>query len=105
MDDNNCFFYSVLAGVKLPENNKHRVSYYRQRFLDREIEIGDLKYPIGKREIEKFEEMNPDLSVSSSAFNNDKESLIPLHTSKYYMRKHNIDLLSLTEGDKHHYTL
>ena len=55
------------------------------------------------RDVPKFENLNPNISVSVSVF--EDRQLIPLHLSPHRDRQHTVHLLLLSDGNTQHYTL
>lgn len=55
------------------------------------------------RQIPRFERQNPDISVN--VFCMDKKHVIPRYVASYTDRKHHVNLLLLTKGEKKHYIL
>jgi len=55
------------------------------------------------RDVPKFENLNPNISVSVSVF--EERQLIPLYLSPHRDRQHTIHLFLLSDGNTQHYTL
>ncbi|HSN23685.1 MAG TPA: hypothetical protein VLS45_05895 [Methylomicrobium sp.] len=104
-DDDFCFLYSVLAGIKLDRHNMNHVYQYKQRLAKKEIEVGNLQFPLDHSDVRKFEDLNPDISVSVFMWVARKEGLCPLYPSPHRNRKHHVKLLLLDNDGKQHYTL
>ena len=76
-DDQKCFLWCVLAHLH-PVQHKHadRVSKYRQ--YENEVNMQDIEYPVKLRDIDQFENQNPDISVSVFGLSNDDFNLSPI---------------------------
>jgi len=104
-DDDNCFQYSVLAGMNVikagTRNNKSRPSQYKP-FM-RMLNMDGIETPVPLSSIDKFENQNPEISVNMLYL--DDKDIVPIRTSKFCnQRKYHVNLLMLTNQDKFHYT-
>jgi len=68
-----------------------------------ELNATGLSFPMSVRDVPKFENLNPDISVSVLVF--EERQLIPLYLSPHRNRKHTIHLLLLSDENTQHYTL
>ena len=68
-----------------------------------ELNITGLSFPMSVRDVPKFENLNPNISVSVSVFK--ERQLIPLYLSPHRNRQHTVHLLLLSDGNTQHYTL
>ena len=103
VNDENCFQYSILAGMNILESgkNKNRPSRYKQYMY--KLNMNGIQTPVPLSSIDKFEDMNVEISVNVLYFDN--QDIIPIRTSKFCQkRKYHVNLLMLTNGDKFHYT-
>jgi hypothetical protein len=80
-----------------------RITNYEQ-FLH-EINIKDLVFPLSLKQIPKFASLNPTIHITVLAYDDDEKDFIPLYVSPHHNRQHQVNLLLLKDGDKHHYTL
>src|SRR5688572_4775043 len=105
-NDDKCFLYCMLA-VTHPvglNNHPNRVSKYVP-YLD-ELNTEGLNFPIEIGQIPIFETNNPDFSVNVLCTNSDEEhTFVPLYASQHRNRKHTVNLLLLSEGERRHYIL
>ena len=99
--DNLCFLWSVLAGIHPVDHNANRVTNYKPHL--HELNTTGLSFPMSVRDVPKFENLNPDISVSVLVF--EDQQLIPVYLSPHRNRKHTIHLLLLSDGNTQHYTL
>jgi len=103
--DNNCFQYSVLAGMNViksgPQTIRFRPSSYKPYM--HLLNMGGIQTPVPLSSIDKFENQNPEISVNILYMNN--RDIVPIRTSKFCnKRKFHVNLLMLTNEDKFHYT-
>ena len=98
-----CFLWSILAGIYPVdcEHNLNRLTHYKSH--RHELNTTGLSFPMSVRDVPKFENLNPNISVSVSVF--EERQLIPLYLSPHRNRQHTIYLLLLSDGNTRHYTL
>jgi len=68
-----------------------------------ELNTTGLSFPMSVRDVPNFENLNPNISVSVSVF--EERQLIPLYLSPHRNRQHTIHLLLSSDGNTQHYTL
>ena len=66
--------------------------------------MGDIKYPVSLKDINKFERLNSSIAISVFAYSEDYK-VYPLRISDHSNRLHKIKLLLITEEEKTHYCL
>ena len=101
--DDNCFQYSVLAGMNVIKSahHKNRSSAYKQYM--HMLNMNGIQTPVHLSSIDKFENQNVDISVNMLYLDN--QDIIPIRTSKFCnQRKYHVNLLMLTDQDKFYYT-
>jgi hypothetical protein len=66
-----------------------------------------LKISFSRSHLNKFRNLslNPTIRITVLAYDDDEKDFIPLYVSPHHNRQHQVNLLLLTDGDKHHYTL
>src|SRR6218665_1800992 len=102
--DNFCFLYSVLAASHPQKINAERKSKYSD-FLE-ELKIHGLTFPLTLAQIPLFETNNSDYSINVLCPASDEDKhFVPLYASQHRRRKHVVNLMLLSEGDKRHYVL
>ena len=101
--DNLCFLWSVLAGIYPVDRKQHpnRLTHYKPHL--HELNTTGISFPMSVRDVPKFENLNPNISVSVWVF--EDRQLIPLYLSPLRDRQHIIHLLLLSDGNTQHYTL
>ena len=103
-EDNNCFLYCILAVSHHQTSHPDRVSKYAP-YLN-ELNIQGLTLPVKIDQIPIFEANNPDFSINVMCTNSDEDkTFVPLYASSHRNRKHVVNLLLLSEGEKRHYIL
>ena len=100
-NDNKCFIWSVLAHLHPAKRNPNRLYHYKK--FEKELNIDGLTFPLPVSEVPKFEKLNTNLKINVLVHEN--KDFIPLYVSKLHDRPVHINLLLLTDGSKHHYTL
>jgi len=78
-DDNLCFLYSVLCGLKTPANHPERVSHYKNRLNELSYKDEDFKDGMSVHKIRFFEKRN-NLNINVYSLE-DKNSIIPVYIS------------------------
>ena len=103
LTDNLCFLLSILAGIypvhyTYTPNRPHQYKPHLQ-----ELNTTSLTFAMYVRDIPKFENLNPNISVSVLAFQ--ERQLIPLYLSAHINRQHILHLRLLSNSNTQHYTL
>ena len=101
--DEKCFMWSVLRALNPKDKNAERVDNDLKSKQDT-INMEGIRYPTNFRDIDRFEHLNPNISISVLGYNKE-ERVYPLRISKCTKRKHDIVLLLLKDGEKSHYCL
>ena len=102
-DDNKCFLWCVLRALNLKDKNNERIDGDLKSKVDT-LGMGDIKYPVSLKDINKFESLNSNIEISVFAYDEDYK-IYPLRISDHNNRLHKIKLLLITEEDKTHYCL
>ena len=101
--DDECFKWSILRGLNPKDNHPERIDKDLKSKQDTTNTEG-IKFPVNFRDIDRFESLNPNISVSVMGYNKD-ERVYPLKVSRYTGCEHDITLLLLKDGEKSHYCL
>ena len=104
--DEKCFMWCVLRALNLINKNAERVDSDLKSKQDT-INMEGIRYPVSFRDIDRFEHLNPNISISVLGYNK-VERVYPLRISKctkHTKRKHDIVLLLIKDGEKSHYCL
>ena len=94
-NDDLCFFYSVLAHIHPIHfsQNPNRVSNYTL-FLH-ELDYSGLTFPLKIRQIRKFEDQNPHVSINVLYHDPETHTIMPLRVTKHRNRLHHVNLFLL----------
>ena len=111
-EDDKCFMWSVLRALYPKDTNPQRIENDLKSKQDN-INMDGICYPVNFRAIDRFEHLNPNISISALGYNKE-ERVFPLRISKYTGCNNDIVLLLLKESvkgengeikEKTHYTL
>lgn len=116
-DDEYCFKWAVISALYPAEKNSDRVSSYKVENIESkkimlknniEIDFGELEFPLQITDIDKFEKLNPNISVNVFGLSCDERDsnkckiIGPFHTTSEEKVNH-INLLLIQEEEKCHY--
>ena len=104
--DEECFKWCVLRALNPKNNHPERIDSDLKSKQD-SINMDGIHYPVNFRAIDRFEHLNPNISISVLGYNKE-ERVYPLRISKctkHTKRKHDIVLLLKKDGEKSHYCL
>ena len=101
--DEKCFMWCILRALNPKNKNAERVDSDLKSKQDT-INMEGIRYPVSFRDIDRFEHLNPNISISVLGYNKE-ERVYPLRISKCTKRKHDIVLLLIKDGEKSHYCL
>ena len=101
--DEKCFLWCVLRALNLKNRNNERIDMDLQSKVNT-LDMGNIKYPMELKDINKFESLNSNISIHVFGYN-EKDKVYPLRISKTTDRPHNIDLLYISNEEKSHYCL
>ena len=111
-EDDKCFMWSVLRALYPKNKNAERIDKDLKSKQD-SINMDGICYPVNLKAIDRFEHLNPNISISVLGYNKE-ERVFPLRVSKYTGCDYDIVLLLLKEAvkgengeikEKTHYTL
>ena len=104
--DENCFLWSVIAGLYGDSHARHRerVTHYME--YDKEFDLRCISFTMGLKDIPKFERLN-NVSISVYGYQEgkfeDQEGFVyPLKVSKEVNERH-VDLFLIVDDDTNHY--
>ena len=107
--DNKCFMWSVLRALYPKDKDAERIDKDLKSKEDT-LNMEGINYPVDFRGVDRFEHLNPDISISILGYSKD-EKTYPLKISKYTKgkkedgRKYDIVLLLIKDGENSHYCL
>ena len=101
--DDKCFLWCVLRALNPVVKNKERVD---KNLISKQdtLDMKGIKYPVSLRDIDRFESLNPNISITVLGYNQD-ERVYPLKVSKYTGCDHDITLMLLKDEENAHYCL
>ena len=97
--DNNCFLWSVLAGLHPARKHSERVSWYRPYLHT--LKYDHMPMPVISKDLRKFEKEN---HLAINVFGYDKH-VYPLYITDRRDNVTHINLLLITRGESRHYCL
>ncbi|XP_044733537.1 uncharacterized protein LOC123296137 [Chrysoperla carnea] len=102
-DDQHCFLWSIMSALYPVERNPQRLTKYPH--YKHHLKCDGLKFPMSLDQINKFEKMNPQLSINvygyKDTFLRDLE-IFPVRVSSNTVGK-KIHLLAVENGNSHHF--
>ena len=101
--DDECFKWCILRALNPKDNHPERVDKDLISKQDT-LNMKGIKYPVSFRDIDRFESLNPNISITVLGYNKE-ERVYPLKVSKYTGCEHDITLLLIKDGEKSHYCL
>ena len=112
-EDDKCFMWCVLRALYPKDKNAERIDKDLKSKQDI-INMNGIHYPVSLNGIKRFEELNPNISISVLGYNKEEGGVLPLQISKHKGCEYDIVLLLLKEAvtgengeikEKTHYTL
>ena len=103
------FFWNVLRALNPKDDHPERIDKDLRSKQDT-INMEGINYPVDFKGVDRFEHLNPDISISILGYNKE-EKIYPLRISKYTKgkkedgRKYDIVLLLIKDGENSHYCL
>ena len=101
--DEECFKWCVLRALNPKNKNPDRIDKDLKSKVDT-LNMQGIRYPVNVRDIDRFEQQNPEISITVLGYNKD-ERVYPLKISKFTGCKHDIVLLLIKDGENSHYCL
>jgi len=102
-EDERCFEWALLSALHPAEHHPHRVSNYVK--YRNTLNFGGITFPVGLKEITKFEALNTHVSVNVISIDNDHRGFCVEHLSVERNRPHHVNLLLLSDvntGARHY---
>ena len=101
--DEKCFLWCILRYLHPKEINEERIGDLKK--YEHSLNTKGITFPIGENDINKFENLNPDLPGINVFYEEDKYNIRPIREIKNKDCKNTIDLFLIQEDGKSHYTL
>ena len=102
-EDKKCFMWCVLRALNPKNNHPERIDKDLKSKVET-LNMQGMRYPVNFRDIDRFEQQNPEISITVLGYNQD-ERVFPLKISKYTGCEHDIVLLLIKDGENSHYCL
>ena len=97
-EDDKCFMWCVLRALYPKDKNAERIDKDLKSKQDN-INMKGIHYPVNFQAIDRFEDLNPNISISVLGYNKE-DRVFPLRISKYTGCDYDIVLLLLKEAEK-----
>lgn len=98
--DNKCFKYAILSALYPASKNADRLSKYAQHF--NKLNFDGINFPVDIKQISKFEQKNPEISVNIYTYNAKCMRVETLRMTKTVKANH-IHLMLIKENNVSHY--
>ena len=100
--DDKCFLWCVLRYLHPREKHSTRINDLRE--YENDLNFKGIEFPVKVRDIQKFENQNPNLSGINVFSINDNNKIYPLRLNKKDTKK-TIDLFLFSKDENQHYSL
>ena len=100
--DNKCFLWCVLRALNPHEKDPQRLDK-KLKEKESSLNMEGIKYPVSLKDIEKFENQNPTISITVFGYNG--KIVYPLKNSNNTDREHKIRLMLIEKDGINHYCL
>ena len=97
-DDNECFKWAVTRALNPVEKNPQRITKELRKQAN-DLVWKEIEFPVSLREIDKFERLNPNISINVFGY---EKVVYPLRISKYEREK-TINTLLISDDTNQHY--
>ena len=101
--DNKCFLWCILRYLYPKERDAEWIGDLKK--YEKSLKTKGITFPISKNDINKFENLNPDLPGINIFYLDEKECIRPIREIKNKDCKNTIDLFLIEKDGKSHYTL
>ena len=101
-EDDKCFLWSILRYLHSREKHSTRINDLKK--YENDLNFKEINFPVKVKDIQKFENNNPDLTGINVFSVNDNNKIYPLRINKKDCQK-SIDLFLYSEDEKQHYSL
>ena len=100
--DDKCFLWSVLRYLHPREKHSTRINDLRE--YENDLNFKGIEFPVKVKDIQKFENQNPNVPGINVFSINDNNKIYPLRLNKKDTKK-SIDLFLFSEDENQHYSL
>ena len=101
--DETCFKYAIQCGYHKIYEKSHPENFYHYKKIEDCLNFDDISFPANNNDIDKFEELNQNVSVNVFEVDDEQEQIVIGRKLKNKDAKCHIDLLRIDEDDISHY--
>ena len=102
--DNQCFKWCILRALNLFKNNNERIDE-NLKTKENTLNMEKIEYPVKLQDINRFESLNPKISITVYGYDDEKKKVYPLRVSEEFNRPNKINLLLIERDGNTHYCL
>ena len=95
VNDDLCFLYSVLAHIHPVDGSQNPNQAFHYKPFLQELDYSGLTFPLKIRQIRKFEDQNPHISINVLYHDPETRTIMPLRVTKHRNRIHHVNLFLL----------
>ena len=104
--DNKCFLWCVLRALNPREKDPQRIDKkLKEKEKENTLNMDGIEYPVSLKDINKFENQNPTISIITVYGYNGKDKVYPLRNIDNTDREHKIRLMLIEKDEVLHYCL
>ena len=101
--DEKCFKYAIQCGYHKIYEKSHSENFYHYKKIEDGLSFDGINFPANNNDIDKFEELNHNVSVNVFEVDDEQEQIVIGRKLKNKDAKCHIDLLRIDEDDISHY--
>ena len=101
--DEKCFKYAIQCGYHKIYEKSHPENFYHYKKIEDGLGFDGITFPANNNDIDKFEELNQNVSVNAFEVDDEQEQIVIGRKLKNKDAKCHIDLLRIDEDDISHY--
>ena len=101
--DEKCFKYAIQCGYHKIYEKSHPENFYHYKKIEDGLGFDGINFPANNNDIDKFEELNHNVSVNVFEVDDEQEQIVIGRKLKNKDAKCHIDLLRIDEDDISHY--
>ena len=101
--DDKCFQYAIQCGYHKIYEKSHPENFYHYKKIEDGLGFDGINFPANNNDIDKFEELNHNVSVNVFEVDDEQEQIVISRKLKNKDAKCHVDLLRIDEDDSSHY--
>ena len=101
--DKKCFKYAIQCGYHKIYEKSHSENFYHYKKIEDCLNFGGVTFPANNNDIDKFEELNHNVSDNVFEVDDEQEQIVISRKLKNKDAKCHVDLLRIGEDDSSHY--